>query len=59
MVDKTQYILRLKDIYRQKTGSELSDAEALEYWEKLVLLVRIVYQPMARNAYGIQWTTVQ
>lgn len=42
MVDKTTYIEKLKEMYRQKTGVELSDALALEYFERLVSLISLV-----------------
>lgn len=48
MVDKTRYVERLKELHRQKTGAELDDAEALAYFEKLVLLVSLVYLPIEK-----------
>jgi hypothetical protein len=44
MVDKTKYVNRFKDLYRQKNDVELSDSLALEYFEKLVTLVDAVYK---------------
>lgn len=57
MVDKAKYVARLKELHRAKTGSELLDADALEQFEKLVLLVSLVYRPIP-SPYGIDWITV-
>lgn len=39
MPSKTAYIERLKDLYRQKNGTDISDDDALECFERLVALV--------------------
>ncbi len=39
MVDKTKYIERFKKLYELKNGAQISDALAIEYFEKLVCLV--------------------
>lgn len=43
---KDKYVQRLKELYKKKTGKDISDAEALEHFEKLVTLVRAVYKPI-------------
>lgn len=42
MVDKTKYIKRIQELYKTKTGIEISDDIAFEYFEKLVLLVSTI-----------------
>jgi len=44
MTDKIPYLERFKELHRQKTGEELSDAEVLDYFEQLVALVEAVYE---------------
>ncbi len=51
MVDKKMYAQRLKKIYYIKYGDMLSDAEALDLFEKLVALVEATYPPHLRK-YG-------
>ncbi len=46
MVDKTKYVERLKELHHQKKGVPLSDAEALDLFEKLVVLVGAVIDPL-------------
>jgi len=48
---KQQYILRFKALHRLKTGLELSDAEALVHFEKLIALIRAVYRPVPINTF--------
>jgi hypothetical protein len=42
MVNKTLYVQRFKNLYQQKSGSDLSDQEALACFEQLVCLVGAV-----------------
>lgn len=49
MVDKTKYIQRFKEIYKSKTGQDLDDALALEYFENLIALVSNIYVPLPRT----------
>lgn len=39
MVDKISYIERFKEIYLRREGVEIDDADALEHFESLVVLV--------------------
>lgn len=52
MVDKNQYIERIKQLHLKKTGLALSDVEAGECFEKLVALVSVIYQPIPTTSYG-------
>lgn len=49
MSQKEKYIQRFKKLYKQKEGKDLSDQEALEHFEKLIVLVEAVYQPLSRK----------
>ena len=51
MNEKTKYIEKLKKLYEEKNGITLSDEEAFECFEKLVLLVGTIYKPIPRNIY--------
>jgi hypothetical protein len=50
-VDKEKYIKRFKGIYRRKTGKNISDADALARFEKLIAHVRAIYQPIPKKIY--------
>lgn len=43
---KAQYIAAFKKLHKAKTGNELDDAQALELFESLIVLVRAVYKPI-------------
>lgn len=51
MVDKEKYIIKFKELYRQKNDQEISDNFAMEYFERLITLVRAVYKPLPRQDY--------
>lgn len=51
MVDKEKYIIKFKELYRQKNNQEISDDFAMEYFEGLITLVRAVYKPLPRRDY--------
>ncbi len=40
---------RYKEIYKKKTGKELTDEEALEQALQMVHLVKTVYQPVPKK----------
>jgi hypothetical protein len=42
---------KYKELYKKKTGKDLSDAEAFEQAMKLVTLVNAVYQPIPKKDY--------
>jgi len=46
-VARKDYVKRLKEIYKRKNGEELSDEQALQIFEQLVVLVKAVYQPIS------------
>jgi len=46
---KLLYIERLKEIYKRKSGEEITDAQALILFEQLISLVKAVYQPIAKK----------
>jgi hypothetical protein len=48
-LSKTKYLKRFKILFEQKNQREISDAEALEYFEKLVSLVGAVFRPIPKN----------
>lgn len=48
MVNKAKYILRYKQIHKEKTGIELTDQEAFDLLENLSTLVKAVYQPIPK-----------
>ena len=43
------YIQKFKDLYEKKNGKTLSDFEAMDQFEKLIVLVKAVYQPMPKK----------
>ena len=49
---KQKYLEQFKRLYREKCRKEISDAEALEYFESLVALVEVVYKPIPKNKMG-------
>ena len=51
LVDKQKYVEKFKSLYCRKTGKDLSDEEASDLFEKLVVLVAAVYKPISKN-YG-------
>ena len=44
MIDKTSYVERFKKLYEEKNNENISEDEALEYFEKLVVLVNVVHK---------------
>ena len=46
--NKLKYVERYKEIYKRKTGREISDLEALEQFDKLTTLVEAVYKPIPK-----------
>jgi len=50
--DKQKFIQRFKDLYQKKEKKDISDAEALEHFERLILLVRSVYKPIKAKNYA-------
>jgi hypothetical protein len=51
MLSKENYIKRFREIYKSKTGEEISEALALEYFEKLIVLVETLTDNNIEN-YG-------
>jgi hypothetical protein len=49
MIGKEKYIKRFKELYKRKSGKDISDQDAMEHFEKLIVLVSAVYQPLSRN----------
>jgi hypothetical protein len=49
VIGKQEYINRFKSLYRKKTGKDLSDDEAVDLFEKLVVLVDAVYKPVPKK----------
>ena len=47
---KQKYVKQFKQLYRDKTGTELSDMEALMAFEKLTVLVKAVYRPIPQDS---------
>lgn len=45
--NKETYLLKFKELHKAKTGKELSDDEALDLFEKLVVLVEATYKPIS------------
>lgn len=43
---KAKYAQKFKEIHKQQTGQDLSDTEALGYFEDLISLVKAVYRPI-------------
>ena len=48
MLDRQKHIQKFKDMYQKKNGVILSDKEALQYFECLIVLVQSVYQPIGK-----------
>lgn len=53
MVDKEKYIIKFKELYLQKNNQEISDDFAMEYFEKLIMLVHTIYKPIPRRDYEV------
>lgn len=49
MINKEKYIQQFKELYRKKEDKDLTDQEALAHFEKLVVLVEAVYQPLPKK----------
>jgi len=49
MLNKQKYIERFKALYKEKNQKGISDAEALEHFEKLTTLVRATYKPIPKS----------
>jgi len=48
MDDKEKYIKRFKQLYEGKNNTVISEELALEYFEKLLVLVNAVYRPIKK-----------
>jgi hypothetical protein len=48
MLDKKVYLAKFKEIYERKNNVVISDELALEYFEKLIVLVQATYQPIKK-----------
>ena len=46
MVDKSEYIKRLKEAYQKKNNKTLSDEEALAFFEEIIAILQIIYRPI-------------
>lgn len=46
---KQEYIQRFRDLYKKNEGKDLTDQEAIEHFEKLVVLVGAVYQSIPKK----------
>lgn len=44
-----KYSQKLKELHKKKTGEDISDAQALEFFMSLIELVRHVYKPIPRS----------
>ena len=44
-----KWVEKFKEIYKQKTGQELTDQEALDCLNKLITLTRAIYRPIPRS----------
>lgn len=49
MLDKQPYVQRIQELHKAKTGKSLSELEALNIFESLVVLVGAIYQPMPKE----------
>jgi len=49
MVDKSKYILQFKKLYEEKKGERISEELALEYFENLLSLLKVIYKPNPTN----------
>ncbi len=47
-IGKEKYLLKFKEIYKKREGKDLTDQEALQHFNRLVILVNAVYQPMKK-----------
>jgi len=50
MISK-EHLDKFKEIYKKKTGKDISDQDALESAIKLITLVKAVYRPMTKDDY--------
>ena len=46
---KAKYVQRFRDTYKEETGKDLSDDEALEYFDEFVALVKAGYKPIPKD----------
>lgn len=49
MVYNDKYITKFKEIYKLKTGKNITDQEALEYFTYLISLTKVIYQPIIND----------
>ena len=49
MINKDKYIQRFIAVFEQKTGNKISPIEALDYFEKLIVLTNAIYQPIPKK----------
>jgi hypothetical protein len=52
MKDKKYYIIKMQKLYNEKNGEKISDEDALCFFESLVALVEVVYQPVSKNLWN-------
>jgi rubrerythrin len=50
MISK-EHLDKFKELYKKKTGKDISDQDALESATKLINLVKAVYKPMTKDDY--------
>lgn len=48
MISK-DHLEKFKEIYRKKTGKDISDQDALESATKLLNLIKLIYKPMTKD----------
>jgi rubrerythrin len=46
-----EHLDKFKELYKKKTGKDISDQDALESATKLINLVKAVYRPMTKDDY--------
>jgi len=46
-----KYLIKYKEIYKRKIGRDIPDQEVVRQFNKLVMLVKNVYQPIKKEDY--------
>lgn len=51
MFDKASYIAQYRALHKRDTGEDITDALALEHFEKLISLVHAIYKPIPKERF--------
>jgi len=49
MIDNSKYIHQFKKLYEERNGERISEELAVQYFEKLLSLLKVIYKPIPNN----------